>query len=102
MASDTQQRPAFLGPGSLVNLQTLVAAVMVALGGYASYASLRSEIKEGANDAAIRILEIKSDIQSLRQEITTKTDDRWRKTDMKLWILQVQRQNPNLSIPDPQ
>ena len=100
--SSESPRPAFLGPGSLVNLQTLVAAVMVALGGYASYSSLRNEIKDGTTAAQIHILEIKSDIQALRQEITTKTDDRWRKTDMKLWILQVQRQNPTLSIPDPQ
>lgn len=101
MASESP-RPAFLGPGSLVNVQTTIAAIAVAVGGYASYSSLRSEIKDGAQASALHILEIKGDIQSLRQEISAKTDDRWRKTDMKLWILQVQRANPTLSIPDPQ
>lgn len=100
--SSESQRPAFLGPGSLVNVQTTIAAIAVAVGGYASYSSLKSEIKDGTQAQALNILEIKGDIQALRTEIATKTEDRWRRTDMKLWILQVQRANPTLSIPDPQ
>ena len=102
MGQDPAQRPTFLGINSWVNLRTLIGAVSLALGGFASYTSLKDMIIDIRNDQALRFVEIKADISSLRAELNNKTEDRWRKTDMERWMHLLQKANPTLVVPDPQ
>lgn len=95
MATESN-RPAILSSGTLVPLG---AFLLFAAGGWQTYDSLRTTIRDGVQQNRDDIRDVKEDVRALRTEINTKTDDRWRKTDMKLWSLKLQQAFPDKAIP---
>lgn len=92
MATESQ-RPAILSSNTLVPLG---AFLLVSVGGYQVYDSLRLEIREGNQSNRDDIRDVREDVRSLRTEINSKTDDRWRRTDTELLMSDLYRKNPTL------
>lgn len=95
MATDNG-RPAILSANTLMPLG---AFLIVSIGGYQVYDSLRSDIRDGIQSNRDDIRDVREDVRSLRAEISVKTDDRWRKTDMKVWASEFRSKNPTVTVP---
>lgn len=74
----------------------LGAFLVVSIGGYQVYDSLRADIREGIQSNRDDIRDVREDVRALRTEINSKTDDRWRRTDMELLMSDLYRKNPTL------
>lgn len=95
MASENG-RPMILSASTLMPLG---AFLIVSIGGYQVYDSLRGDIRDGIQSNRDDIRDVREDVRALRTELSSKTDDRWRKTDMKLWAAEFRSKNPNAVVP---
>lgn len=86
-----------------MNTGVTVSAV-VAIGGvlwsvWSNNGSVRDELRIGLQNTHDEVRDVKEDVRALRTEINTRTDDRWRKSDMKLLMLKLQQVFPDKPMP---
>lgn len=81
-------------------LLTIIAAATWIIRGQAS---TEFEIKRGQanteNEIKLIRLEISSRIEQVQTKLESAAGDRWRSTDMRVWVDQLREQNPAIKVP---
>lgn len=59
-----------------------------------------SWLRDGQKDNSNAIEALRVDMTNRFDRFEAKSADRWTGTQMQLWVLQLQRDNPSMKIPD--
>lgn len=112
MTTDPADKPSFLGPGTRVQLGVAVLAA-VAVWGFltrqqdkfdtaAELAGSHWEsVTKDLRTLSDKVRDVHEEVHDLKVEEQARTDDLWKRRDMREFVLKLARDNPSLKVDVP-